>query len=37
MIEDNEITLLIPAKNETVETEEIDLDEKIDFNATFNN
>jgi len=28
---------VIPAKNETVETEEIDLDEKIDFNATFNN
>jgi len=28
---------VIPAKNETVETEEVDLDEKIDFNATFNN
>jgi hypothetical protein len=27
---------VLPAKNESVETEEIDLDEDLDFNATFN-
>jgi len=27
---------VIPAKDESVETEEIDLDEDLDFNATFN-
>jgi len=27
---------VIPTKNESVETEEIDLDEDLDFNATFN-
>lgn len=27
---------VLPAKDESVETEEIDIDEDIDFNATFN-
>jgi hypothetical protein len=27
---------VLPAKDESVETEEIDLDEDLDFNATFN-
>ena len=27
---------VLPAKDESVETEEIDIDEYIDFNATFN-